>query len=86
MTRHWRSGTPWYARDALDVMAMLDMPAWATMLGLIDECPVVHAGIAASQGSGTRKIDPNAFEFISENSQIAAVRQFMQSLPEMLLG
>jgi hypothetical protein len=86
MTRHWRAGTPWYARDALDVMAMLDMPAWATMLGLIDECPVVHAGIAASQGSGQRKIDPNRFDFISENSQIAAVRQFMQTLPETLLG
>jgi hypothetical protein len=86
MTRHWRAGTPWYARDALDVMAMLDLPAWATMLGLIDECPVVHAGIAASQGSGTRRIDPNQFEFISENSQIAAVRRFVQSLPATLLG
>jgi hypothetical protein len=86
MTRQWRAGTPWHARDALDVMAMLDMPAWATMLGLIGECPIMHAGIAASQGSGVHKVDPSAFEFISENGQIAAVRRFMQSLPETLLG
>lgn len=86
LTRHWRAGTPWHARDAMDVMAMLDMPAWVTMLGLVDECPIIHAGMAASQGSGVHKIDPAAFEFISENSQIAAVRQFMRSLPETLLG
>ena len=54
MTRHWQAGAPWRARDALDVIAILDMPAWATLLGLIDECPVIHAGIGASRGSGTR--------------------------------
>ena len=51
MTKHWRAGAPWRARDALDVIAILDMPAWAALLGLIDECPVIHAGIGASQGS-----------------------------------
>jgi hypothetical protein len=86
MTRQWRAGTPWRARDAMDVLATLDMPAWATLLGLIDECPTIHAGMAASQRSGTLKIDPTRFEFISENSQIAAARRFMQSLPETLLG
>ena len=44
MTRQCQAGTPWRARDALDVIAILDTPAWAALLGLIDECPVVHAG------------------------------------------
>jgi hypothetical protein len=84
MTRHWKAGAPWRARHTLDVMTILDMPAWATLLGLIDECPVIHAGIGASQGSRTRAISATAFEFISENSQIASVHEFMRLLPETL--
>lgn len=84
MTKQWKAGAPWRARDALDVMTILDMPAWATLLGLIDECPVLHAGIGASRGSRTRAVSASAFEFISENSQIASVREFMQSLPDTL--
>ena len=84
MTRHWQAGAPWRARDALDVMTILDMPAWATLLGLIDECPVIHAGMGVSQGSCTREISATAFEFISGNSQIASVHEFMRSLPETL--
>ena len=44
-----RAGMPWRARDALDVIAILDMPAWAALLGLIDECPVLHAALRASR-------------------------------------
>jgi hypothetical protein len=84
MTRHWQTGEPWRARNAFEVIAILDMPAWATLLGLIDECPVIHAGMGASQGSPKRAVSATAFEFISENSQIASVREFMQSLPETL--
>jgi hypothetical protein len=86
MTKHWKSGTPWHARDALDVIATLDMPAWAALLGLIDECPVMHGGVAASRSSGTRAVSASAFEFISENSQIAAIQEFMRSLPDTLRG
>ena len=84
MTKHMKAGAPWRARDALDVMTILDMPAWATLLGLIDECPVLHAGIGASLGSRTRAVSASAFEFISESSQIASVRAFMESLPDTL--
>jgi hypothetical protein len=84
MARHRQAGAPWRAHDALDVIAILDMPAWATLLGLIDECPVIHAGIGASRGSGRRAVSASAFEFISENSQIASIREFMQSLPDTL--
>jgi hypothetical protein len=84
MTRHWRAGAPWHAHDALDVIAILDMPAWAGLLGLIHECPVIHAGIGASRDSRVRAVSASAFEFISENRQIASVREFMRSLPETL--
>jgi hypothetical protein len=84
MTKHWRAGEPWRARDALDVIVILDMPAWAALAGLIEECPVKHAGIDASRGSRPRAVSASAFEFISENSQIASVRAFMQSLPDIL--
>src|SRR5439155_25221170 len=56
MAKYWRAEVPWRARDALDVIAILDMPAWAALLGLIDECPVIHAGLGASRGSGTRAV------------------------------
>ena len=84
MTRHWRAGTPWRARDAMDVIMILDMPAWAALLGLIDECPVIHAAMGASLGSPVRAVSASSFEFISANRQIASVREFMQSLPETL--
>jgi hypothetical protein len=86
MKRHVRDGAPWLAREALDVIVLLDMPAWATLLGLIDECPVIPAAIVASRGSGTRAVSASAFEFISENGQIASVHEFMESLAKTLGG
>ncbi len=84
MTRQWQAGAPWRARDALDVIATLDLMAWAVLLALIDECPALHAGVGASQDSRTLSVSATDFEFISENSQIASVREFMRSLPETL--
>jgi hypothetical protein len=63
---------------------ILDMPAWATLLGLLDECPVMHAGLSASRGSHARTVNASAFEFISSNRQIASIHAFMRSLPETL--
>ncbi len=78
-----RDGEPWRARGALDVILMLDAPAWAALLALLDECPVVHAALGASRRA-CRTIDPMEFEFISESSQIATVHTFMAALPSML--
>lgn len=80
----YRAGTPWRARGALDVLAILDTPAWAALLGLIDEFPVLHAALTAAQNPKARSVGVSAFEFISENSQIDSIREFMQSLPEIL--
>jgi hypothetical protein len=84
MAKHWQAGAPWRARDALDVIATLDLLAWAVLLALIDECPALHAGIGASQDSRTLSVSATDFEFISENNQIASVREFMRSLLETL--
>jgi hypothetical protein len=84
MTRHYQTGAPWRARDFLEVIMFLDMPAWATLVGLIDECPVIHAGLGASGGSPARAVSASAFEFIAENNQIASVREFIRSLPDTL--
>ena len=84
LTRHWRAGTPWQAREALDVLATLDLPAWTTLLGLIAECPVVAATIDAGRPGGPRRVDPSAFTFISQRAQIDAVDAFLASLPDAL--
>jgi hypothetical protein len=80
----FRSGMPWRARTEMEVMAMLDLPAWAALLGLIDECPVLRAALSASQNPRTRSVSASAFEFISENRQITSIHEFFQSLPETL--
>ena len=76
-------GTPWRARQALDVIMILDPPSWAALLGLVDECPVMHAAMDAFD-TPRRSIKASEFRFISETSDIAAVRGFMASLPERL--
>jgi hypothetical protein len=84
MKKRWREGAPWRARDSLDVIAILDMPAWAALLALIDEFPVLHAAIRASLTGEVRGVSASAFEFISENGQISLVHDFMDSLAERL--
>jgi hypothetical protein len=84
--KHWRAREPWRARDSLEVITILDMQAWAVLLGLIDECPVLHPLAGISKDSQTLSVSASDFEFISENSQIASVREFMKSLPERLRG
>jgi hypothetical protein len=74
------AGTPWRARDALEVLAMLDMPSWVSLLGLLDECPVLPETLTATLERHTGAVSPTAFEFISTTHQIAKVRAFMGRL------
>jgi hypothetical protein len=62
------------------------MPAWAALVGLLNECPVMHAGVRAVRGSGMHSVSPTDFDFISENSQIDSIREFLRRLPKTLLG
>lgn len=82
LIRHLRTGAPWRARDAFDVLMLLDMPAWAALLGLIAECPVMLANVSASGVSRPRVIDASEYAFISESTHIARVREFVRTLPD----
>ena len=78
------AGTPWLARDAADVLAMLDMTAWISVLGLLDECPVLPAALTANLEGRTTTVSPTAFDFISTAAQIGDIRTFMRKLPDVL--
>ena len=84
MMRQVQAGTPWRAEPSLDVIAILDQPAWAALVALIAECPVIHAALTASLEHHTRAIDAHAFAFVAGNADIAMVRDFMSSLPDLL--
>ena len=84
MRRQVQAGTPWRAEPSLDVIAMLDQPAWAALTALIAECPVIHDALTASLSRRARAIDPHGFTFIASNADIATVREFMASLPDRL--
>ena len=66
LIREIEKGTPWRAAEALDVLTSIDMPAWAALVALIAECPVIHGGLIASLDRRVRSVDPNAFDFISD--------------------
>jgi hypothetical protein len=85
LARQRRSGTPWRARDALDVIAILDMPAWTALLGVLDECPVLPAALRAVLDGRAGAVSATAFEFISATDQIDSVRAFVERLPEILV-
>lgn len=79
-----KAGTPWRARDAAEILATLDQTAWISVLGLLDECPVVPAALTAILEGRTTAVSPTAFEFISTAAQIDDVRTFMRKLPDLL--
>jgi hypothetical protein len=84
LSRQREAGTPWHARDALDVMATLDVPAWISVLALLDECPVIPAALTATLEGRTGGISATEFEFISTSSQLGLIREFMARFPDIL--
>lgn len=79
-----RAGAPWRVRESLDVLTGFDALAWAAMVGLLDECPVMHAALGASAQPRTLTVSASAFEFISEGSQLAVIRDYLLTLPAAL--
>jgi hypothetical protein len=78
------AGTPWLARDAADVLATLDATAWVSVLGLLDECPVLPAALAAIIEGRKTTVSANEFEFIATTAQLGDIRLFMRMLPALL--
>lgn len=75
-------GTPWQVRDALEVLLLVDATAWAGLLALLDECPVVNAVIRASGVGHT--INLQEFEFMSSGRDVAAAQRFVERLPTLM--
>jgi hypothetical protein len=86
LVKQRKAGTPWLARDAAEVLATLDMTAWISVLGLLDECPHLPAALTAILEHRTTSVSPTAFEFISTTAQIGDIRRFMERLPDLLSG
>jgi len=84
LRKHAKAGAPWRARAGLDVLASLDLPAWAALTALFGECPVMLANVSAPHDKRPHALDPSAFQFIAEAAHVAAIREFLQSLPEVL--
>ena len=78
------AGTPWLARDAADVLARVDAIAWISVVGLLDECPIVPETMTAVLQRRKTPVSPTAFEFISTRAQLGDVRVFMRTLPDLL--
>src|SRR6185503_17590957 len=73
LIRHTANREPWHVSETLDAILTLDATAWAGLIGLIAECPVIHGAVSGSRQSRLR-IDPADFQFISHTGQIAIVR------------
>jgi hypothetical protein len=86
LVKQREAGTPWLARDAVDVLAMLDMTARIGVLGLLDECPILPAALTAVVERHAASVSPTAFEFISTAAQMGGIRRFMRMLPGVLAG
>jgi Family of unknown function (DUF6178) len=84
LVRHRDAGTPWLARGSADVLTMLDMTAWTSVIGLLDECPVLPAALSAVLEGRTTKVSPTAFDFISTAAQVGDIGDFMRKLPDIL--
>ena len=84
LVKHCKSGKPWLARDTAEILAMLDVTAWTSLCGVLDECPVMPAALTAILDGRTTKVSPTAFDFISTIAQIEDIRTFMRRLPEIL--
>jgi hypothetical protein len=86
LERYVDAGTPWHARRRLEMIASLDLLAWAGLVGLIDECPVIHAAVRAASGPKPLSVRPADFDFVSGNADVACAEAFLAALPETLGG
>jgi hypothetical protein len=80
------AGTPWRAGESLEVLAILDTPAWACLCGLLSECPVVPDALAAILDRRASAVSATAFACFTTRAQIDRVREFATRLGDLLRG
>lgn len=84
LVHHREAGRLWKSRAAAEVVLMLDPTVWISIIGLLDECPVIPATLDAILHGRTDAVSQTEFTFISTASQIDDVRRFVRRLPELL--
>lgn len=84
LLKHHEAGTPWRARGAAESLATIDPTVWISVVGLLDECPIMPAALLAILEGRTKTVSPTDFDFISSIAQIASVRTFARELPRLL--
>jgi len=84
LERNHEAGRPWLAQDALEVIAILDTPAWACLCGLLSECPVLPAALTAILDTRGGSFDATGFEPFTTRNQIRKVHEFATRLPAIL--
>jgi hypothetical protein len=84
LERHRKRSEPWRAREALDVIAILDMPTWASLEGLLNECPVLPATLKAIVDGQRDAVSPTAFECFTTRAEIVKVQAFAGRLGALL--
>ena len=85
LKRERAAGTPWRAAESLEVIAILDTPAWACLCGLLSECPVVPDALAAILDRRSRAVSATAFARFTSHAQIDRVHEFGGRLRALLL-
>jgi len=60
------------------------MPAWASLCGLLSECPVLPAALTAILENRGGSFDATAFEPFTTRTQIHKVHEFSARLRNML--
>jgi hypothetical protein len=80
-----QAGTPWRACERLEALSPLDLPTWAALTSLFDECPVMLSNVWSPAGRPQYTVNPADFHFIAERRHVAAIHAFLQSLTELLV-
>ncbi len=84
LERNRDARTPWLTQDTLEVLAIIDTPAWASLCGLLSECPVLPATMNAILDKHAGSVSATAFESFATRQQIRRVHEFVARLREIL--
>ena len=84
LERNCDAQTPWLSQDALEPLAIMDMPAWSSLCGLLSECPVLPATMIAILDKHVGSVSATDFECFTTRNQIRRVHEFAAKLRGLL--